>query len=111
MPCLSGGAQRWLTAEPFGDLWGARRIVVVSPLPVTGTVGAAGDHVLVFFYFQSRAKRNFIRSALVQTREFAVTYWVQRPALQVGNSDPTISSVEEGVVIPVSQDWCQYQIR
>ena len=57
----------------------------MSPLPVTGTVGAAGDHVF-FFYFQSCAKRNFIRSALVQTREFAVTYWVQRPALQVGNS-------------------------
>lgn len=56
MPCLSGGAQRWLTAEPFGDLWGARRIVVVSPLPVTGTVGAAGDHVLVFFLFPVTCK-------------------------------------------------------
>ena len=84
----------------------------MSPLPVTGTVGTAGGHLLVFFYLQSCAKRNFIRSALVQTREFAVTFWVQRPALPVDNSlTPPFPLQQRGLIIPVSQDWWQGQTR
>lgn len=74
MPCLSGGVKRWLTGEPLGIGVGDEEMPVklCPPLRVTGTVGTAGDHVLVFFYLQSCAKRNY-QVSLSPDQEFAVT--------------------------------------
>lgn len=65
-----------------------------------------------FFLFTVKHEEK-LQSGLDQTREFAVTSWAQRPVLPVGDHgihDPTVASVEEGV-IPASQDWCQDQTK